>query len=196
MMSGEVLLAVGLLLLAVVLLALLFLRVSAAAPAGRATPPLKLGYERLGRTAPGDPCPCPSAGATKRPYAECCRAKDVAELEEDVRRYLWKHWSHHSYAGRRRSRSMKHRLEDHPLPNVVLPDWVTSPKRFTFPIDEPTLRGWSPVAPARHGGKSGVPEELGEGLPFWMSTRPLRSMSRTPASGVGSSSTGGRSHAR
>jgi len=163
---AEVLLAVLLLLLVGVLLALLFLRVSAAAPAVQETQSLVPCYERLGRTAPGDPCPCASARATKRPYAACCRAKDVAELEEEVRRFLWKHWSHHSYAGRRRSRSMKHRLEDHPLPNVVLPDWVTSPERFTFPIDERTLRDWSPIAPARRGGKPAVPEEPGEGLPF------------------------------
>jgi hypothetical protein len=163
----EILLVLVLLLLVGVLLALVFLRLSAAARRrGLGSGSLKPHYQRLGRFAPGEPCPCGAKDASERSYAECCRPRDVAALEEDVRAFLWKYWSHHSYAGRRRSSSMRHRLEDHPLPQVVLPDWVISPEKFTFPIDEQTLRNWSPLGGTRRHKAPPVPEDRGEGLPF------------------------------
>src|SRR5512140_1482337 len=99
-----------------------------------APPPLKDYYLRLGQTAPDDACPCGRGGSARRPYRDCCRPRDVHDLSEEVRKFLWKHWSHRSFAGRRRSRSMQTRLEDFPLPRIILPDWVEVPEKHTFPI--------------------------------------------------------------
>jgi len=104
-------------------------------------PALPPHYLRLGRVAPDQSCPCGARGLT---YASCCRPADVARLTEDVREYLWQRWAHRSFAGRRSSRSMQHRLEDYPIPPVTLPDWVYRPDRHTFPIEERKLRRWNP----------------------------------------------------
>lgn len=108
--------------------------------------PLKPHYLRLGRTAPSDACPCGRSDPSLRCYGDCCRPADVQVLTEDVQAFLWKHWSHHSFAGRRRSRAMKHRLEDFPLPPLSLPEWVERPEKFTFPISEEELRRWNPLS--------------------------------------------------
>ena len=144
-MSLEGILLALLLVLGGLLLVILFLWLTRRA-CGRNQPPLQPHYLRLGRSAPDDACPCGRAGAAPRPYRECCRRADVNALAEEVREFLWKHWSHRSFAGRRRSRSMINRLEDFPLPPFVLPDWVERPEKFTFPISEEELRAWSPLS--------------------------------------------------
>jgi hypothetical protein len=98
-------------------------------------------FRRLGRIAPAADCPCGS----KKTYLECCREKDVALLKEDIVDYLWKPWAQKSYAGRRRSSNMGSRLDEHPLPTVVLPEWVEFPGRYKFPIDDETLTQWRPT---------------------------------------------------
>jgi hypothetical protein len=104
-------------------------------------------YARLGRLGPDDPCAC----ASGRTYADCCRDRDVAELQDDVIDYQWKPWSHDSYVGRRRVSSMRQRLEEHPLPCPTLPPWVEEPREHRFPISDEVLRAWRPspaVGPA------------------------------------------------
>jgi hypothetical protein len=97
-------------------------------------------YLRLGRFAPQAACACGSP----KTYGECCRTEDIRLLTDDVIDYLWKPWAQKSYAGRRRSSSLRHRLEDHALPKVQLPEWVEKPARFTFPIEDSVLRDWRP----------------------------------------------------
>jgi len=103
-------------------------------------PELKKHYLRLGRFAPDAPCPC---GQGNR-YAACCRPRDIERLERDVVGYLSQRWSRGSYKGRRRISSMKNRLQDHPLPPVVLPGWVSDPGLYKFPIADNILREWKP----------------------------------------------------
>ena len=50
---------------------------------------------------------------------------------------------------------MQHRLEDHNIPAVTLPDWVLDPGRFKFPIDEKALRKWNPLRAAAMAHKEG-----------------------------------------
>lgn len=59
--------------------------------------------------------------------------------------YAWRRWSRSSYGGRRSSRSMKARLEDYPIPTIQLPDWVTTPEKFAFPVSSKEVEGWNPV---------------------------------------------------
>lgn len=127
--------------------------------------PLNAAYARLGRTAPGDPCPCSGGTENGAPaYQDCCRARDVAELEDLVREFLFRRWSHKSYAGRRWSRPMKDRLQDYPLPGqVILPRWVRKPEDFEFPISEKLLRKWRPQ---QQNVPRGVEDEAGCDLPL------------------------------
>ncbi|RIK67032.1 MAG: hypothetical protein DCC65_07365 [Planctomycetota bacterium] len=106
--------------------------------------PYKDYFLRLGRCAPHSPCPCGSG----RNYGPCCRPRDVTALRAALIDLHWRRWSHRSYAGRRRSASMGHRLEDHRLPRIVMPDWVESPDRFEFPVSEDTVRSWNPCGSA------------------------------------------------
>lgn len=101
-------------------------------------------YLHLGQIAPGDPCPCGS----RRPYFDCCRNRDVAKLRDAIIDFHWKPWAHKSYPGRRRASTLKHRLEDHPLPRPALPPWVEQPGAYRFPIPDEKLRAWraSPAA--------------------------------------------------
>jgi hypothetical protein len=101
---------------------------------------LRPHYRRLGETAPADQCPCGKAMT----YHECCRLQDIASLREDVRSFLVQKWSHRSFAGRRSSRRLNDRLESYPLPRVVLPDWVSCPEKYSFPVSEAMLRAWNP----------------------------------------------------
>ena len=126
-------------------------------------PRLKEYYQRLGQTSPDEPCPCGRGGSTPRPYRDCCRPRDVQDLSEEVRKFLWKYCSHHSFAGRRRSRSMQTRLEDFPLPRLVLPDWVEAPEKHTFPISREALYSWTPLKVQRLPRPEGVPEDTGPG---------------------------------
>lgn len=41
-------------------------------------------------------------------------------------------------------RTLQQRLEDHPVPEVALPGWVTHPGVYVFPVSEELLRAWSP----------------------------------------------------
>jgi len=106
--------------------------------------PLKSYFLRLGRVAPGDVCPCKQDASSKRSYGQCCRPKDIEKLERDVREFLWRRWAKRSYGGRRRMRTLEQRLEDHPMPEVILPEWVTHPEDHVFPVSEQLLRTWSP----------------------------------------------------
>ena len=45
---------------------------------------------------------------------------------------------------RRSSRRLNDRLESYPLPRIVLPDWVSVPEKYSFPLAEATLRAWDP----------------------------------------------------
>jgi hypothetical protein len=111
---------------------------------------LKPHYERLGCHAPDSPCPC----GRGQPYAACCRPADVQRLETDVLAYLTGKWSRSSYRGRRRISSMSNRLQENPLPTVVLPGWVSDPKLYSFPIPDEQLQEWTPdrkkAAPRRN----------------------------------------------
>jgi hypothetical protein len=102
---------------------------------------LKKHYLRLGQIAPDEPCPC---GQGKK-YMFCCRPRDVERLERDVVSYLTARWSRGSYKGRRSISSMKNRIQENPLPVVVLPGWVSDPDLYDFPIAEDVLREWTPV---------------------------------------------------
>ncbi|MFH1419218.1 MAG: hypothetical protein ABII12_13150 [Planctomycetota bacterium] len=51
-------------------------------------------------------------------------------------------------------RTLEQRLEDYPVPEVVLPEWVTHPEDHVFPISEQLLRTWRP-----DGGRRSVPCE-------------------------------------
>lgn len=102
--------------------------------------PLKPHYLRLAQHSPQTACPCGCPAA----YQDCCRPRDVEALQESVRGYLIQRWSHRSFAGRRHSRPLRDRLETYPLPQIVLPDWVTRPERHSFPIAETALRSWDP----------------------------------------------------
>lgn len=132
-------------------------------------PPLPPHYLRLGRVAPDEPCPC---GGEGRPYAVCCRPADVERLTEEVREFLWQRWSHRSFAGRRSSRSMQHRLEDYPIPPVTLPDWVYRPDRHTFPIEERRLRRWNPQVAAQRTAARHAAQQPARQLPEPASTPP------------------------
>lgn len=97
-------------------------------------------YLRLGRIAPEAPCPCGSG----RVYFDCCRNRDVVRLRDEVIDMCWRLWAHKSYPGRRRASTLKHRLEDHPLPRPALPPWVEQPEAYRFPIPDEVLRAWRP----------------------------------------------------
>ncbi|MCB9850892.1 MAG: hypothetical protein H6817_09340 [Phycisphaerales bacterium] len=107
---------------------------------------LKDYYRRLGQAAPGDPCPCGKSAQAGVTYAECCRKRDLELLEQEVKAFVWNEWSRRS-AGRSKMRPMKDRLADFPMSACSIPEWVSEPERFTFPIPEETLRSWTPVAP-------------------------------------------------
>jgi hypothetical protein len=106
----------------------------------RRSSPLRPHYRRLGETAPADQCPCGRAVT----YRECCRSQDIAKLRDDVRSFLVQKWSHRSFAGRRSSRRFNDRVESYPLPQLVMPDWVASPEKYSFPVSEAMLRAWDP----------------------------------------------------
>jgi hypothetical protein len=107
---------------------------------GRWRRPLAPFYRRLGEAAPESPCPC----GRPMKYGECCRAGDVQRLGEEVQSFLIQRWSHRTFAGRRWSRPLRDRLENYPLPRPALPEWVTQPEKFSFPISEELLRTWDP----------------------------------------------------
>lgn len=109
-------------------------------PAGESAP----HFLRLGQFAPADKCYCEAGQSSGRTYQDCCRSKDIEKLEADVRSYNWHEWTKKSYAGRRWTRSMQDRLEEYPLPPVILPEWVTSPEKHTFPVADEMLRTWRP----------------------------------------------------
>lgn len=117
-------------------------------------PELSPHYSRLGQTAPAQPCACRSNRDGRRTYSECCRSRDVKRLESDVREYLWRHWASQSRDDRRSSRRMSDRLDQYPLPPVVLPSWVSDPERHSFPIDEAVLRDWLPLSPGKRAGSA------------------------------------------
>lgn len=106
---------------------------------------LKPHFRRLGEIAPTHPCPCHKPSGV---YGHCCRPRDIEKLEQDVRTFIFNDWMRRS-GGRSRARSMKARLEDFPMSEVTFPDWVTSPKDYTFPIEESVLRSWSPISTRR-----------------------------------------------
>lgn len=113
-------------------------------------------YGRLGRHAPASACPCgaKAADGSGRSYSDCCRPADVQELERQVREFIFKDWCRRSYAGRRSTRNIQQRLEDYPMPPVVLPDWVSHPERFEFPVDQDRMQSWNPIRAA--GGADGA----------------------------------------
>ncbi len=102
---------------------------------------LKPYFRRLGRVAPTHPCPCKNPSGS---YDQCCRPNDVTTIEQDVRDFVFSYWMRKS-GGRSRARPMKARLEDFPMPEVILPEWVTSPDEFAFPIEDAKIREWSPI---------------------------------------------------
>jgi hypothetical protein len=102
---------------------------------------LKPYFKRLGQVAPAHPCPCKKPAG---PYERCCRPGDVEKIEQDVRDYIFSHWMRRS-GGRSKARPMQARLEDFPMSKVTLPDWVTSPSDYSFPIEETILREWTPI---------------------------------------------------
>jgi len=120
---------------------------------------LKTYFRRLGELSPESPCPCALSGQR---YSDCCRPRDVERLEADVRNYLFTHWMRRS-GGRARSRSMKTRIEDFPLPQVTLPPWVASPQDYHFPVDQETLRNWSPHRPETDTAE---PVSIGDDIPI------------------------------
>lgn len=109
-------------------------------------------YLRLCEIAPSSPCPCDRAA--NRAYADCCRPRDVESLKAYAMDYAWRQWSHRSYGGRRRSRSMTSRLEDYPIPPVQLPEWITAPDKYAFPISAEEVLRWSPLASGKPRNKA------------------------------------------
>jgi hypothetical protein len=101
-------------------------------------------FERLSQVAPQAPCPCGKSRTGLGTYQECCRPRDVEDLEQYTREFVWTNWMKRS-SGRRRAGAMRHRMQDYPMAEVVLPEWVTEPEKFTFPIDEETVRAWTPL---------------------------------------------------
>lgn len=140
---GEIVVVFGLFSVAAVLLLLVWASIGLGKRASRPRP-LKPHFLRLGQVAPGDACPCGLDELPKRSYSECCRPKDVRTLEREVREYLWRRWAKRSYGGRRRIRTLAQRIEDHPMPEVVLPVWVTHPEGHVFPLGDEVLRAWRP----------------------------------------------------
>lgn len=106
--------------------------------------PLKPHFLRLGQIAPDDACPCKQGKASSRTYAQCCRPGDIKKLERDIREFLWRRWARRSYGGRRRMKTLRQRLEEFPVPDVVFPAWVTHPEDHVFPVSETLLRAWRP----------------------------------------------------
>jgi len=106
--------------------------------------PLKPHFRRLGEIAPLHPCPCRTPGGS---YDQCCRPRDVKQVEQDVHEFIFKDWMRRS-GGRSRARPMQARLDDFPMPDVTLPPWVTTPEAFSFPIDDTELRAWTPIKAA------------------------------------------------
>jgi hypothetical protein len=49
---------------------------------------------------------------------------------------------------------MADRLDQYPLPPVVLPSWVSDPEQHSFPIDEAVLRDWLPLSPGQRAGSA------------------------------------------
>jgi len=113
-------------------------------------------FERLSRVGPQDACPCGKANPA-RTYQDCCRARDVEHLEQYTKQFIWTNWMRRS-SGRRRAGSMRHRMHDYPMAEVVLPEWVTTPEKYTFPIDEEIVCAWTPV---RRDADSPMPAQLG-----------------------------------
>ncbi len=113
---------------------------------------LKPFYSRLCQISPDDPCPCDKSNSTSKAYKHCCRASDLENLEQEVRQVIWTDWMRRS-SGRSQMRSMKLRLEDFPMSEFSLPEWVAHPEDHTFPIDEEIVRAWTPLQ--RHAGSPG-----------------------------------------
>lgn len=127
---------------------------------------LKAFYRRLGTVAPDEPCVCPAARSSPRPYRACCRPKDVGLLEQEVRQFVWTNWMRRS-GGRSRFRSMKHRLQDYPMGALTLPPWVTHPEQFSFPVTNDVLQAWTPVAPELSGFPAGgAAPSFGDDVPL------------------------------
>ncbi len=127
---------------------------------------LKPFYHRLSYISPADICPCRQSMSTGRNYQSCCRSSDLENLEQEVRQVIWTDWMRRS-SGRSRTRSMKLRLEDFPMSEFSLPEWVTHPDDHTFPIDEEKIRAWTPLkslADSPGGELSGT--DFGGGLPL------------------------------
>ena len=123
-------------------------------------------FFRLSQVAPDDPCPCSKSGASEPSYEDCCRARDVERLEEYTKKFVWQVWMRRS-SGRRRAGSMRHRLQDHPVPEVVLPEWVTDPGEYTFPIAEEVVAAWTPLkAETTAPGGDQLGPEPGADLPL------------------------------
>lgn len=123
-------------------------------------------YARLGKIAPGDPCPCARAKASGRIYQECCRPNDVKSLEDEAKRFVWTDWMRRS-GGRRRTCSMESRLKDFPIPEACLPKWVTHPAEYAFPISEEEIRTWTPLADDVGSAERALGgPDLGGGLPL------------------------------
>lgn len=123
-----------------------------------AGPSMSAHYVRLGQLAPGDRCYCGRDGS----YGSCCRARDVESLRAEVISYLLQRWGRRSYLGRRQNYSMRSRLQDHPLPPVCLPEWVSEPCRFTFPIADDVLRAWRPNSKTAAQALEESPDHSGE----------------------------------
>jgi hypothetical protein len=119
-------------------------------------------FHRLSQIAPHQPCPCKESRGIPRAYQDCCRPRDVELLEKYTKEFTWSDWMRKS-SGRKRAGSMKHRLEDYPMAEPVLPEWVTSPEKYEFPIPEETVRAWTPLTDAQQAGAAA---EVGGDLPL------------------------------
>lgn len=119
-------------------------------------------YHRLCEIAPASPCPCRRGRKANRAYADCCRPRDVERLTSYATDYAWRKWSHRSYGGRRRSRSMGDRMAEYPLRPVELPDWVIAPNDFAFPIAQADVQAWNPLG---RQGRVDQDDETTGGMP-------------------------------
>jgi len=132
----------------------------------RKPPELKEFYYRLAQHSPEDPCPCDQALSVGKTYQACCRSGDLEDMEQEVRRVIWTDWMRRS-SGRKRTRSMKLRMEDFPMSEFSLPEWVTHPEEHSFPIEEERIRVWTPLQ--RHTGPPGSglsSSDIGGDLPL------------------------------